>query len=272
MRRRANTMLAIALHAEREEYVIFAIMDLLLKDRVVLLAGGSGSIGAVSQKKLAAEGAIVNVADVAPHDGTIAPPDVVVDLTDAASVGRAVAAVLARHGRIDALVVLAALFAAKPLVEITADEWDHVLDVNLKGSFLICREVLPHMQQAGFGRIVLLASLAAQIGGAVAGAHYAASKGAVLSLVKSLARQARRTSAAPDRIDITVNAISPGPVESAMTAHWTSDERQRMLAGIPAGRFARPEEIADVIAWLVSPRTAYIHGARIDVNGGALMA
>jgi 3-oxoacyl-[acyl-carrier protein] reductase len=121
------------------------------------------------------------------------------------------------------------------------------------------------MQRASYGRIIALASLAGQVGGVVAGAHYAASKAGVLSLVKSLARQV----AAPG---VTINAVSPGPVESQMTALWPAKDRQRMLATIPAGRFAHPEEIADVIAFLASPRAAYIHGARIDINGGAFMA
>lgn len=254
-------------------------MDLLLDRRVILLVGGSGSIGRAAQDVLRGEGATVVNAD-APST----QPDVPVDVSDETSVRQCVDAVLARCGRIDALVVLSAVFAAKPAVEISGDEWDQMLDVNLKGSFLAAREVLSHMQRAGFGRIVLLSSLAAQIGGAVAGAHYAASKGAVLSLAKSLARQARKPvpregdadseadHRSPREIDITVNAICPGPVESAMTAQWTAEERARMAAAIPAGRFAEPREIADAIAWLVSPRTAYIHGARIDINGGALMA
>ena len=239
-------------------------MDLLLDRRVVLLVGGNGTIGRAAQAALRGEGAIVVAAD-----GPSTNPDLVIDVTSSQSIRAATTAVLEQHGRIDALVVLSALFSAKPAVEISDDEWDTVLDVNLKGTFMVCREVLPHMQRAGFGRIVLLASLAAQIGGAVAGAHYTASKGAILSLAKSLARQARRPAA---EIDITVNAISPGPVESSMTASWTAEERTRMQAAIPAGRFARPEEIAEVIAWLASPRTTYIHGARIDVNGGALMS
>ncbi|MEX2185402.1 MAG: SDR family NAD(P)-dependent oxidoreductase [Pirellulales bacterium] len=255
-------------------------MDLLLDQRVVLLVGGNGSIGRAAQDVLRGEGATVVVADHAATGCDGADPYVVVDVTDAQSVRRMVDAVSTKHGRLDGLVVLSAIFAAKPAVEISADEWDEMLGVNLKGTFLVCREVLPHMQQARFGRIVLLSSLAAQIGGAVAGAHYSASKGAVLALVKSLARQARRPAAATSatstassaEIDITVNAISPGPVESAMTAGWTAEERARMTSAIPAGRFAEPREIADVIAWLLSPRTAYIHGARIDVNGGALMA
>jgi NAD(P)-dependent dehydrogenase (short-subunit alcohol dehydrogenase family) len=252
-------------------------MDLRLDRRVILLVGGSGSIGRATQGVLRDEGAIVVNADA-----ETTSPDVAIDVTDPASVQRAVNMGLSQHGRIDGLVVLSAIFSATPAVAISPDEWDQMLDVNLKGSFLAAREVLPHMQRARFGRIVMLASLAGQIGGAVAGAHYAASKAAVLSLVKSLAKQARRLPSdeaknahaqpAAGEFDITVNAVSPGPVESAMTRGWTAAEREKMTSSIPAGRFAEPQEIADVIAWLVSPRVAYIHGARIDVNGGVLMA
>jgi NAD(P)-dependent dehydrogenase (short-subunit alcohol dehydrogenase family) len=232
-------------------------MDLQLNDRVALLVGGAGSIGQAVAGVLSAEGARVLVAD---QSGPLA-----VDVTRPDSVAEMIAKVLAAHGRIDILVCLVGVYQAKPAVEISSDEWRRMLDVNLHGTFLVCRDVLPHMQRASYGRIIALASLAGQVGGVVAGAHYAASKAGVLSLVKSLARQA----AAPG---VTINAVSPGPVESQMTAHWPAEDRQRMLATIPAGRFAHPEEIADVIAFLASPRAAYIHGARIDINGGAFMA
>jgi 3-oxoacyl-[acyl-carrier protein] reductase len=232
-------------------------MDLQLHDRVALLVGGAGSIGQAVARAFAAEGARVVVAD---QTGTIA-----VDVTKPDSVAAMVKEVLATHGRIDILVGLVGIYEAQPALEITSDQWRRMLDVNLLGAFLTCREVLPHMQRAGFGRIILLASLAGQVGGVVAGAHYAASKAGILSLVKSLARQVGTQG-------VTINAVSPGPVDSQMTSTWPSEDRQRMLAAIPLGRFARPEEIADVVAFLASPRAGYIHGARIDINGGAFMA
>jgi 3-oxoacyl-[acyl-carrier protein] reductase len=241
-------------------------MDLKLRDRVALLVGGCGSIGTAVARVLAAEGARVIIADRAetlPAEPSAA--SLAVDATRPEGVAAMVRQVLAAHGRIDILVCLVGIYQAKPAVEITPDEWRTMLDVNLGGTFLVCREVLPHMQSARFGRIICLASLAGQVGGVVAGAHYAASKAGVLSLVKSLARQV----VIPG---VTVNAVSPGPVESQMTADWPAADRERMLAAIPAGRFAQPEEIADVVAFLASPRAGYIHGARIDINGGAFMA
>jgi 3-oxoacyl-[acyl-carrier protein] reductase len=244
-------------------------MDLKLNDRVALLVGGCGSIGAAVAQVLTTEGAHVIIADQAPHKPEAQAKDtthsIVVDATQPESVAKMVRDVLSTHARIDILVCLVGIYQAKPALEITPDEWRTMLDVNLAGTFLVCREVLPHMQSSGFGRIICLASLAGQVGGVVAGAHYAASKAGVLSLVKSLARQVT----APG---VTVNAVSPGPVESQMTANWPAVDRQKMLASIPAGRFATAEEIADVVAFLASPRAAYIHGARIDINGGAFMA
>jgi 3-oxoacyl-[acyl-carrier protein] reductase len=244
-------------------------MDLKLSDRVALLVGGRGSIGAAVAQVLTTESARVIIADQAPYKPESQAKDtthyIALDVTHPESVAKMVRDVLSAHARIDILVCLVGIYQAKPAVEITPDEWRTMLDVNLAGTFLVCREVLPHMQSAGFGRIICLASLAGQVGGVVAGAHYAASKGGVLSLVKSLARQVT----APG---VTVNAVSPGPVESQMTANWPAADRQKMLASIPAGRFATAEEIADVVAFLASPRAAYIHGARIDINGGAFMA
>ena len=232
-------------------------MNLELHDRVALLVGGAGSIGQAASRVLVAEGARVVVAD---QTATLA-----VDVTQPDSVAAMVQEVLATHGRIDILVCLVGIYEAKPALEITSEQWRQMLDVNLLGTFVTCREVLPHMQRAGFGRIILLASLAGQVGGVVAGAHYAASKAGILSLVKSLARQVGTQG-------VTINAVSPGPVESQMTSTWPPADRERMLAAIPAGRFARAEEIADVVAFLASPRAGYIHGARIDINGGAFMA
>jgi len=239
-------------------------MDLQLQGKVALVVGAAGSMGVALAQRLLDEGAVPVAADLAPRLDQVAfvREQVPLDVTDPASVRRAVADVRQRLGRIDIVVVLAGVYQAKPIVEILPEEWDRLLDINLKGTFLVCKEVLPVMQAQDYGRIVLLASLAGQVGGMVAGAHYAASKAGVLSLVKSLTKQAPQPW-------ITINAISPGPVAGAMTGAWPQADRERMLRAIPLGRFAQPEEIADLALFLSSPRAAYIKGARIDINGGA---
>lgn len=244
-------------------------MNLELIDRVILLAGGAGSIGQATRETLLGEGAVPVVADrpASPAgDATAGAParDIDLDVTDAASVASAVEQVLARHGRIDGLVTLAGIYDGTPAAELTLEQWDRVLQVNLRGTFLLAQAVLPTMQQASFGRIVAIASLAGQVGGIVAAANYAASKGGVLALVKSLARQVTDPR-------ITINAVSPGPVDGAMTGAWPAEQQAELRQKMRGGRFARPEEIADLIAFLLSPRAESIHGARLDINGGIFM-
>ena len=238
-------------------------MDLELTGKVALLVGGAGTIGVAVGKTLAAEGAVTIAADVGlPMD--VAAGRLPIDVTSPASVAECVGAVVGRHGRIDILVVLAGVYDGTPLAQLTAEGWDRVLAINLKGTFLACREVLPHMQRSDYGRIICLASLAGQVGGIVAGANYAASKAGVLSLVKSLAKHAGKPW-------ITVNAINPGPVEGTMTSAWPDESRQAIIAKIPVARYAQPSEIAALIAFLSSPRAAFIHGAHLDINGGLHM-
>ena len=239
-------------------------MDLELTGKTALLVGGNGTLGQACAELLHSEGAIPVIADQNTETG--APyQSLNMDVTELASVQDAVTQFLDQHGRIDILVTLAGIYQGGLVAGIAPADWRRVLDVNLTGTFLVCREVLPVMQRQEFGRILCVASLAGQVGGVVAGANYSASKAGVLSLVKSLARQ----SAQPW---ITVNAINPGPVEGTITSAWTDDERALLRSNIPLGRFAKPEEVARVVAFLASPLAGYIHGAHIDVNGGLFMA
>lgn len=237
-------------------------MDLQLSHRIALITGGAGAIGQAIAKGIRAEGGIAVVAD---RRAALDAADIVdgleLEVTDPASHRRAIDAVVARQGRLDILVTAAGLYQAASFDVLAAHDWDRVLEVNLKGSFLACQAALPIMRRNGFGRIILLASLAGQVGGLVAAANYAASKAGVLSLVKTLVRQTGHP-------NITVNAISPGPVAGGMTANWPDEDKQKMIAKIPVGRFATPEEIADAVAFLASPKAASIHGARLDINGG----
>jgi 3-oxoacyl-[acyl-carrier protein] reductase len=248
-------------------------MDLELKDRVALVVGAAGSMGEALVARLLGEQALVVAADL---PGKLESPAylepertgrlrrVAIDVTSQTSVAQAAQDAAAWRGRLDICVVLAGIYHAKPVLEITPEEWSRILDVNLKGSFLVSQAALGVMQRGSYGRLILLASLAGQVGGVVAGAHYAASKAGVLSLVKSLAKQVKEPF-------ITINAISPGPIAGAMTDAWPQADKDRMIANIPLGRFGTPEEIADLALFLASPRAAFIKGARVDINGGAHM-
>lgn len=240
-------------------------MDLQLQNKVALLVGGAGSIGRAVAEGFLREGATPVIADLpARIEAAGDVPAVDIDVTDEASVKRAVDRVISDHGHIDILVTLAGAYHAAPIAQMSGDDWDRILTINLKGTFLVCREVTPHMRRGDFGRVICLASLAGQVGGVVAGANYAASKAGVLSFVKSLAKQTPEP-------HVTVNAISPGPVEGDMTGAWSEEDRRAMLAKMPRDRFATPEEIADVVLFLSSPRAGYIDGAHIDINGGLFM-
>ena len=238
-------------------------MNLELEGRIALLVGGAGTIGQAVAGALRAEGTRAIIADVnLPND--LAHDQVAIDVTSQADVARCVDAVLGLHQRIDILVMLAGVYDGTPLLRQSGDDWDRVLAINLKGTFLCCREVLPHMQQSDYGRIICLGSLAGQVGGIVAGANYSASKAGVLSLVKTIAKQVGKPW-------ITVNAINPGPVAGTMTDSWTAEERQSLLVKMSAGRFAQPAEIARLVAYLSYPHAALIHGAHLDINGGLYM-
>ncbi|MEK6237738.1 MAG: SDR family oxidoreductase [Planctomycetales bacterium] len=241
-------------------------MDLELAGKTALVVGAAGSMGEAVTQGFLDEGAAVVACDMEDRLAEVnqGAERIAIDVTSPESVRQAEQAAVASRGRIDVLVMLAGIYQAKPVVDIEPEEWDRLMNVNLRGTFLLAREVLPLMKSSDFGRMVLIASLAGQVGGMVAGAHYAASKAGVLSLVKSLAKQS------PEPW-ITVNAVSPGPMQGAMTDAWPAEDRERMLETIPMGRFARPREIADAVLFLSSPRTGYIHGARIDVNGGVHM-
>jgi 3-oxoacyl-[acyl-carrier protein] reductase len=148
--------------------------------------------------------------------------------------------------------------------EIDEDEWDLVLDVNLKGVFLCCQAVLPTMKARRAGKIVILASMAGRATSTFGGAHYTASKAGVLGLCRHVAREA-----AP--FGIAVNAINPGVIDTPMVqTRSTPEEIERITAGIPFGRFGTAEEVAELVLFLASDRAAYITGAAVDIHGGEM--
>lgn len=172
--------------------------------------------------------------------------------------------VVARFGAIDLLVNNAGIWTRSPIDEMSDGEWSEMLAVNLTGAFHCIRAAVPHMKAKGSGRIVNVSSTAGQRGEAFH-AHYAATKGALISMTKSLA-----TELAPD--GILVNAVAPGWVDTDMTREALEGaERHAILAGIPLGRVARPEEIAGAVVWLASDLASFVTGEIVNVNGGAVL-
>jgi 3-oxoacyl-(acyl-carrier-protein) reductase len=181
------------------------------------------------------------------------------DVADPEAIEPAVASVVERFGKIDVLVNNAGITRDRSLAKMTPEEWDAVLQTNLTSVFHLTARVLPHMVKAGYGRIVNISSVIG-LHGNFGQANYAAAKAGIIGFTKSAALEVARKG-------VTVNAIAPGFIETEMIAAMPEEVRATILAKIPMGRFGRPEEIAQVVAFLVS-KGDYITGQVIEINGG----
>lgn len=247
-------------------------MDTGLADKTAIVTGAASGIGLACSRALAAEGAHVVLADLDAESAAAGAAalggrcsSAQVDVTSPDACRMLVETALARTGRLDVLVTCAGIFHATPLDEITAEEWDHIQAVNLKGTFLACQAALRVMVPQRSGRIVTIASVAGQIGGLAAGASYSASKAAVVALTKSIARYGGPHG-------VTANAVNPGVIETPMIAAWPPDLKQRVIDQTPLGRAGTAEEVAAIVLFLASDAAAYVLGAQVDVNGGMLMS
>ncbi len=184
-----------------------------------------------------------------------------VDVASHESVQRATQATLQQSGRIDALVNSAGITGPNTKVwDYPVDAWRQVIEINLNGLFHCCREVVPAMRDAGYGRIVNIASVAGKDGNPNASA-YSASKAAVIALTKSLGKELADTG-------VRVNCITPAAVKTGMFAQMTEQHIQFMLSKIPMGRFGTPEEIAAMVGWLCTEECSFSTGAVFDLSGG----
>ncbi len=164
----------------------------------------------------------------------------------------------------DILINNAGICYLTPFEDITEEEWDKVISVNLKGAFLCSQAVMRAMISQRWGKIVNIASLAGKVGGILVGAHYSASKAGIICLTKSLAKRM-----AP--YGVNVNAVAPGQIKTKMTDDWPENEKEKLRRSIPRGHFGGPEDVAETVLFLVSDRARFITGEIIDVNGGIFM-
>ena len=231
-----------------------------LKNKICIVTGAAQGIGAATCAKFAAEGAIVIGCDR--RTGAIegAGETFAVDVTDRAQVDAMVAAVKARHGRIDVLVNNAGITKDARLVKMTLQQFDAVIDVNLRGVFHCAQAVADTMIEQRSG-VILNASSVVGLYGNFGQTNYAAAKFGVIGFTKTWSRELGPKG-------IRVNAVAPGFVDTPILATIPDKVLQHMKEQVPLGRLAQPEEIANVYAFLASDEASYINGAVIEVSGG----
>jgi len=239
-----------------------------LSNRVTIITGASRGIGAAIAQLLARHGAFIVIADInligagkmeqkITNEGYIAVCTEV-DIANEASINKMVNFTLEKYGKIDFLVNNAGVNNNTDINEIKIEEWNKIININLRGTHLCSKAIIKEMIKNKFGKIVNIASLAGQIGGLKVGPDYTAAKAGVIGLTKSYARYGAK-------YRINVNAVSPGFIETDMTKGRDDPK------SVPIGRLGTPEDIARAVYFLLSPLSDYITGATIDVNGGLLM-
>jgi 3-oxoacyl-[acyl-carrier protein] reductase len=226
--------------------------------RVLLLTGAGGGIGrAVDALFRAAGGQVVGL-DLSPGTDVVA-----CDVGDEAQVEAAVGQVMARHGRIDAVVHAAGIVGAGPLVETRLEDWRRVIDANLTSAFLIARATAGPLRDSRGGLVLLGSTNGRNGGGALSGAAYAASKAALHNLARYLAKEW-----APH---VRVNAIAPGPVRTAMLDRLGEEGQAALAASMPTGALIEAEEIAAAIAFLLSDHARSVTGTVMNISGGLVL-
>jgi len=225
-----------------------------------VVTGGAGGIGQAVLARLGQDGFVPVSWDLS-TDAKAASLALAVDVTDASALAAATDETIARAGPIAALVVNAGILGpVAPVWELAPEDIRRVIDTNLVSAFLTCRAVVPGMRERGAGRIVLMSSVQAKEGTALAG-PYAAAKAGMIALAKTLAKEVA------DR-GILVNAITPTVVRTAMERAITPERRADLLARIPLGRFLEPAEVAEMVAFLCGPGSGFSTGAVFDLSGG----
>ena len=240
--------------------------------QLALVTGASRGIGRAIARELASQGfAVIGTATTAQGAAAISTElaafpgcaGEVLDVTDAVSAQALVDRVVARHGGLQVLVNNAGITRDMLAMRLKDDDWDAVLDTNLKAVFRMSRAVMRPMMKQRYGRIINITSVVGASGNA-GQSNYAAAKAGVAGMTRALARELGSR-------NITVNCVAPGFIETDMTAKLSVDQQKALLDQIPLGRLGQPAEIAHAVAYLASRQAAYITGQELHVNGGMYM-
>lgn len=234
-----------------------------LKDKVVLITGATGGIGGAIAGQMKAAGATVVITGrsaekLSAFDDSFIK--IVSDLSAEGTAEKLISDVIEKSGRIDVLINNAGITADTLMMRMSDEQFDNVLNTNLRATFKLCRAALMPMMKQRFGRIINMASIVGVVGGA-GQANYAASKGAIIAMTKSIAAEVASRG-------ITANAIAPGFIKTPMTDVLPDELKKKYLEQIPAGRFGEPIDVANACVFLASDEASYINGQTIHVNGG----
>ena len=247
-------------------------MDLV--DKVAIVTGAGRGIGKAIAIALAREGANVIVNDVDIQTAEKVAKEInsmgqqalaiQVDISDSKEVNQMVQLVIKKFKRVDILVNNAAIIRRGTIEDLSEEDWDRVMDVNLKGAFNCAKAVVGTMKKQRYGKIVNISSITGKVGDLASAPCYGASKAGMTCLAKSLARELAS-------YNINVNVVAPHAIETDMSKEWSEEKRKNIIANIPLGRMGKPEDIAEAVAFLVSDKAKFITGEVLDVNGGYLM-
>jgi NAD(P)-dependent dehydrogenase (short-subunit alcohol dehydrogenase family) len=241
----------------------------MLDDHVVILTGATGGIGRTIARMVAAAGARLAVTDLGADAveelaGELGCHGAAADVSDAASFAAFHRDVEAELGPVDGIVSCAGLWAPLPYDRIGGDAWAQTIAANLGTAFVACSTVLPGMVERGRGSVVNFASTAGEYGSITPASHYAAAKGGVVAMTKSLAREVSPHG-------VRVNAISPGPIDTVALGAATPEQKAAVGARTLFNRLGRPHEIAGACVFLLSPLSTFMTGTIVQVNGGSLL-
>lgn len=248
-----------------------------LSGKVALITGGRRGMGRTHALALASQGAKVAVTDIDANECASVVEEISakggeaiclkVDVSKKSDVDAGFDEVIKRFGRLDILVNNAGIYFPKPALELTEEEWDKTININLKGQFLCAQRAAKEMAKNKWGRIINIASIASgQVGvGIAGGAHYTASKGGIIGMTETLAIEF-----AP--LGITVNVIGPGAIDTPMVqaAQMPKEALEGLLQRVPLKRIGRPEEVSAMVVFLASEESSYVTGATFHVDGGWL--
>lgn len=243
-----------------------------LDGKLAVVTGAARGIGREIAIRFAKEGAAVVLVDVRIPTETEQliqsfNPNVlsaVVDIADVEAVERLVQKVHAWKGPVDILVNNAGIITREGILDLSPQQWRKVIDVNVNGTFYMCKAFLPDMVAKRYGKIVNVTSIAGKIGDITASCAYGTSKGAVNTFTRSLARQLAE-------YGIKVNAVAPHAIETDMSAEWSEEKRRNVVSSIPLKRMGTSSEVAAAVLFLASDEASFITGETLNVNGGYLM-